>query len=544
MLETRPQSSLTILIALSVLLLIVASCGVVPKDYPRDKPFVWETKFHIEGNLSKEDKEVLESQLRTQLDDSMRAKTVYKLFYRGINRPVLQNPPAFDSASAESSIIFMKALMNKLGYLRNSISYDPDTTVVKDGDRPPQLRTTVNFFVTTNQLFRLDSISHVINNNELQALTDASKQNTFLKKGDPFAQQLISEELNRLVQLYRENGYLRFSFEELSGVWDTLNLAILRPSVDPFDVQFLEELRRRRDSPTVDLEIRFRPGYNVDKVKKYFIGHTTIFPDYSVVDTSGKVPTVFVYDSSFTFVTYRNLFKRKFITQNIYFRKGDIYNEKRFMKTINRFNELGAWRVVNYEQLPRGLSDTVDLEIYLTPNTKYSVTTNIEGSFNNSNSIILQENLLGVGANVQLINNNFGRSANKSATTARYSTELDTRGEFVKTIQTSISHTIVFPKPIPNLNWIPNRFRDNFRTNLTFSLANTERKDFFNLTSLNAAWGYSTQWQNKSAYIRLPNIEFAHIIQRDSLIEFLDSNHLFCPAALYGSGDGFFTFSP
>ena len=185
MLETRPQSSLTILIALSVLLLIVASCGVVPKDYPRDKPFVWETKFHIEGNLSKEDKEVLESQLRTQLDDSMRAKTVYKLFYRGINRPVLQNPPAFDSASAESSIIFMKALMNKLGYLRNSISYDPDTTVVKDGDRPPQLRTTVNFFVTTNQLFRLDSISHVINNNELQALTDASKQNTFLKKRRP-----------------------------------------------------------------------------------------------------------------------------------------------------------------------------------------------------------------------------------------------------------------------------------------------------------------------------------------------------------------------
>ena len=524
MLETRPQSSLTILIALSVLLLIVASCGVVPKDYPRDKPFVWETKFHIEGNLSKEDKEVLESQLRTQLDDSMRAKTVYKLLYRGINRPVLEKPPAFDSASAESSIIFMKALMNKLGYLRNSITYDPDTTVVNDGDRPTQLRTTVNFFVTTNQLFRLDSITHVINNNELQALTDASKQNTFLKKGDPFAQQLISEELNRLVQLYRENGYLRFSFEELSGVWDTLNLAILRPSVDPFDVQFLEELRRRRDSPTVDLEIRFRPGYNVDKVKKYFIGHTTIFPDYSVVDTSGKVPTVFVYDSSFTFVSYRNLFKRKFITQNIYFRKGDIYNEKRFMKTINRFNELGAWRVVNYEQLPRALSDTVDLELYLTPNTKYSITTNLEGSFNNSNSIILQENLLGVGANVQLINNNFGRSANRAATTIRYSTELDTKGQFVKTRQASITHSIQFPKPIPNVKWLPEKYRENFRTNLTFSLANTIRNDFYNLTSLNASWGYTNQWSNKSAFVKFPNIEYAHIIKRDTLIEFLNDN--------------------
>ena len=64
------------------------------------------------------------------------------------------------------------------------------------------------------------------------------------------------------------------------------------------------------------------------------------------------------------------------------------------------------------------------------------------------------------------------------------------------------------------------KFRDNFRTNLSFALANTRAKRFFNLTSLDAAWGYSTQWKNKSAYVRFPNIEFAHIIERDSLIKF------------------------
>src|SRR5512138_3766032 len=128
MLANRPQSSLTLFISLLILLLIVASCGVIPKDYPRNKPFVWQTNIKIEGNLTKEEKSTLESQLRTKLDDSMRAKTVYKLFYRGINRQVLEKPPAFDSASAERSMIFMKALMNKVGYLRNSISYDPDTT--------------------------------------------------------------------------------------------------------------------------------------------------------------------------------------------------------------------------------------------------------------------------------------------------------------------------------------------------------------------------------------------------------------------------------
>jgi outer membrane protein assembly factor BamA len=518
----KPLSSLIAFFAIVSSALLAVSCTTIPKGYPVGKPFVYETKFNIQGNFSKEERDGLESQLRSQLDDSMRAKTVYKLFYKGINRQVLENPPVFDSASADRSKIFMNALLHKIGYLRSTVGYD--TLVILKETKPPQLRTTVTFNITPNQLFRIDSVSHVINNNDLQALTDATKQKSVLKKGDPFAQQLISEELSRLVDLYRENGYLKFSFEELAGVWDTLNLAILRPTIDPFDIQMLEELRRRRDSPTADIEIRLRPGYDVGKLKKYFVGHTTIYPDFNLVDTIGKVPVKYVYDSNFTFVTYRNLFKKKFITQNIFFKRGDLFNQRRFVKTINRFNELGAWRLVNIEPLPRDPTDTVDFEVYLTPATKHSFTANIEGSFNNSNSIVLQENLLGVGVSASLINRNLWRSANRSSTTARYSTEVDTKGEFVKTIQTSLTHTIVFPKPVPNFKWLPDRFRDNFRTTLTFSLANTERNDFFNLTSLNASWGYNFQWQNKSAFLKFPNIEYAHVIKRDSLINFLNKN--------------------
>ena len=530
MLEARPQNFLTASIAVVVVIILLASCKVVPKDYPKDKPFVFETNIKLEGNFTKEQRDALTTQLRNQLDDSLRAKTTYKLIslrfkkgYAGINRPVLENPPVFDSISAERSVIYMRATLNKLGYLRNAITYQ-DTVIIKGDSNSRQLRTTVNFIVEPNQLFRIDSISHVINNNELQALTDASSSKTLLKTGDPFAQQLISEELNRLVELYRENGYLKFTFEELSGVWDTLNLAILRPTIDPFDIQMLEELRRRRDSPTTDIEIRLRPGYNVEKLKKYFVGNTTIYPDFTILDSAGKTPTRFVYDSNFTFVTYRNLFRKKFVVQNIYFRRGDLYNERRFVRTINRFNSLGAWHVVNVEQIPRGQTDTVDVEVYLTPANKYSFTANIEGSFNSSNSINLEENLVGIGGNVQLTNYNFGKAANRSSTTARYLTELNTAGEFVKTIQTSLSHSIVFPKPIPNVSWIPEKLRDNFRTNLSIAFANTDRRDFLTLTSLNAAWGYSFQWKNKTGYMRLPNIEFAHIVSTDSLEEFLSHN--------------------
>ena len=243
-------------------------------------------------------------------------------------------------------------------------------------------------------------------------MTDASKSKTILKKGDPFAQQLISEELNRLVELYRENGYLKFSFEELSGVWDTLNLAILRPTIDPFDIQMLEELRRRRDSPTTDIEIRLRPGYNVDKLKKYFVGNTTIYPDFNILDTAGKTPTRFVYDSNFTFITYRNLFRKKFIAQNIYFKQGDLYNERRFVKTINRFNSLGAWRIVNIEQIPRG--PTIRLMLNYTLHLLINI---LLQQILKEVSIIVtalrklcRKTFWALVANVQLTNNNFGKS--------------------------------------------------------------------------------------------------------------------------------------
>ncbi|HLF45734.1 MAG TPA: BamA/TamA family outer membrane protein, partial [Chitinophagaceae bacterium] len=90
------------------------------------------------------------------------------------------------------------------------------------------------------------------------------------------------------------------------------------------------------------------------------------------------------------------------------------------------------------------------------------------------------------------------------------------------TRQASISHSIFFPKPIPNARWIPEKFRENFRTVLTFSLGNIERKTLFNLTSLNASWGYNFSWKNKkdqnlALSFKIPNIEYAFLNPRPLL---------------------------
>ena len=496
---------------------LLCSCTLwkTVKNYPPNKPFVYETNINLEANLTKDDRGVLLSQLRNQLDDSIRSRTKSYPFWE-----VLKEPPVYDSTAAERSVSFMRALLHSRGYLRDSIRYDTVLTVVPDD--PPQLRTAVNFTVIPGKVFELDSIKFRLEHPELQSLTEATLAQSYLKRGDPFSKQTISLERERLVNQFRNNGYLRFTVDELVGIWDTLDVALLVPATTLDEqIRQLQAIQRRIDTPTANLEMILKPGVDSNRLRKYFVGHTVIYPDRSP-DTVGLTPVTVPYDRNYTIIYHRNLFKHRFLTQNIYFKRGDLYNQQKFFATITRFNTMGAWRLVNIDQIPREGTDTVDFAIILTPAEKYSFIANIEGSRNSN--YILQESLLGIGFSAQLINRNFARASNQSNTTFRFGTEVATKGEFVQSRQAALSHSILFPKLIPDLKWIKGQARENFRTLFTFSLANAIQKDYFNLTSLNGAWGYETAWKNKTLSLKVPNIEYTYLIKGQKLIDLIDSN--------------------
>jgi outer membrane protein assembly factor BamA len=496
-------------------LFLIASCGVVPKNYPHNKPFVYEYKINLEGNFSNEQRNDLKSKLENQLDDSIHVRTVSQLY-----RQLLKKPPVYDPANADRSVIFMRALLNSLGYFHDSITYN--ATI--DSSEKDQLRTTVSFDVKPGKQLLLDSISYNIKQTELQQLAESSMNQALIKKGDPFAKANISSELTRLVDLYRNNGYMRFTTDELRGLWDTLDVSLLTVPTDPFEqLEILQRLKERRENPTANLEIQLRPGYDKNKLVKYYNGTITIYPDFSsdTLNRRRKVDTA----NGMKVVYYRKIVKPKILPQNIYLYHGQVYKQDDYFKTVNRFNSLGTWRLVNIEQLPRSNTDTLDYMIRLTPAKKYSYTANLEGSINQS---IISGNLFGIAVNLGLQNRNFARAANQANTNIRYGTELGSSGgqKFIQTRQLSLSHNIYFPRAIPNFKGLPDKLRDNFRTVFSFNTANTERRFLYNLTTINASWGYDFQWGKKLFSIRLPNIEYSLLNKRDSLDTLIKYNPL------------------
>lgn len=508
-------------IAAGIIILFISSCAVVvPKNYPKRKPFVYEYKINLEGNFTNEERIDLKSKLENQLDDSIHIRKIAQLY-----RELLRKPPVYDAANADRSVLFMRVLLHSLGYFNDTITY----TAKVDTVREVQYRTFIRFDVKPGKPVRFDSITYNIKHPELQKLTDSTMKQSLLKKGAAFEQATISNEFDRLTDLYRNKGYLRFTRDELRGLWDTLDVSLLQPTLDPFE-QFgmLQKLKERRENPKVNIEIGLRPGYDKNKLVKYFNGNITVFPDYSL-DTLTYIRKETIVNGV-KVVYFRKIFKPKLLPQNIYLLHGEVYSQEKYFKTINRFNSVGAWRLVNIEPQLRSNSDTVDFTIRLSPAKKYAFTTTLEGSINQS---AISGNLFGIAINAGLQNRNFARTANQTATNIRYGIELGnaTGIQFIQSQQVSLSHNIYFPRPIPNLKIIPEKIRDNFRTVLSTNAANTDRKDLYNLTTFNASWGYEFSWKNKEhswqnnfISVKLPNIEYSLLNERDSLKTLIKNN--------------------
>ncbi|HEX6190928.1 MAG TPA: BamA/TamA family outer membrane protein [Chitinophagaceae bacterium] len=513
-----------------LILSLAASCTIV-KKYPENKPFIYQTNINVISDTSKVEKDLLADRLENQLDDSVRPRSVSRLLWR-----VMKNPPVYDVANADKSVIFMKALLVSLGYFYDSTSYRAkiDSSDSAHGKFP----VTLTFDVIPGQVTRIDSLTYNLdtplhNNNqvELQKITDDNLKDALVKKGNPFSKAPVGLELERLVELYRNNGYFRFTREEMIGVWDTLNIALLQPSLDPFEqVEVLQKLAQRRQNPTANLEIRLKPGFDSAKLGKYYVGNVNLYPDYTA-DTIGKTRTVTEVDTALYVIQHRNTFKPKIFPVNVYLRHGEVYRQRRYQRTINRFNNIGAWKLVNIAGVPRVGQDTVDFHIHLTPGLKYVFTTNLELSQNNS---AVSGSLLGIGINVGVQDRNLARSANLASTNLRYNIEFGSK--FIQSQQIILSHSISFPRPVILFKkfffkkFIPERLQDEIRTIFAFSGGNTERRDLYNLTTINGSWGYDFQrniprTENSiGIFLKLPNIEYSYLRRRDSLDKLIAAN--------------------
>src|SRR5205085_10416537 len=126
---------------------------------------------------------------------------------------------------------------------------------------------TVVFTVDPGKVTIIDSLSYSLGDTTLRRIAEREnvlKNSLIIPGKSPFSKALIGNELDRLVSVYKNRGYLLLSRDNLYAEADTFNTSLLQLLVDPFEqVQTIEEAEaKKKENPTASIAIKSRDVRN------------------------------------------------------------------------------------------------------------------------------------------------------------------------------------------------------------------------------------------------------------------------------------------
>lgn len=514
----------TLLFVFAFAAFIFSGCTIVRK-YQKNKPFVYNNNIdlNIDG-VTADEKVIIRSRLNTQLDDSSKVRikdVAFVLHY-------IDRPPAFDTIAARASADNMQVSMVNLGYYNAKTNFK----YAIDSSKKNQKRVTTTYLVEAGNRTLIDTFAYLLDKPELQQLALQTKNESPLQKNAPVTRAAISQETARLVDLYRNNGYYKFTTEELRVTGDTTIEALTTVSDDPFEtLRLLTEATEKRNKPTIRLGMLLNKATDSTRLNKFHIRNIYILPDYVPGDNYADTGLTEDISEGYIIKYHKKLFKNNLLVKNMFVKKGSIYRQEDYYKTINSLYKLGVWESPGIDIIETKDSNQLDLIVKLTPVKKYGFEGDIELSYsansNTSNSISATNagNLLGISGNLSVLNRNVGKEAIRMTNAIRAGVEFNTGrrttgGSLINSNEISYSNSILFPKFILLFKGQNNKkylVKQSF-INSNVSLIN--RIDFFNQQVFNVAHGYNwAKKANQSLTYTPLNFDFRRIYNTSARFE-------------------------
>lgn len=251
----------------------------------------------------------------------------------------------------------LKSYLISQGYLQANVVGE---TVVKNK------KGKAIYTATTGARYKISSVTFPPDTGDLTKIINQYKDNTLLKVGNFYDLDTYKNERIRIDNDLKEHGYFYFNPDYLIMQVDSTigkNLVTINVNI-------------KKIAPDAGL-------------KPYTIKNVNIYPSYSLRRDSilRRLPPTLYND--FNIYDDRNTFKPKVFDRLVFFKKGEVYNRKDHNQSLNRMVNLGAFQDVRAEFLPVDSfkNNQLDLNIYLTPLKKNSLTFSITGTSKSNNFV-------------------------------------------------------------------------------------------------------------------------------------------------------------
>ncbi len=390
----------------------------------------------------------------------------------------------------DSSLV-EKSRKNMKGYLINHGFFDAEVDFsITTKDK----KASISYEIEENKPYILDSVYTRIDNSEIQGLISSFSSNSFLKKGQIYNQDNITEERNRLEELLKNKGYYMFSksyinfiaYQDTAAKSIRIEQVIQKPAfAESHQVYTLDSISLQINPPSDEFADR------------------RILTKYQGID----------------FSFYRDRYSAKILASRIQLQKGKPYNRIEALETQRLINSLDLFRFVNITFDTLGTS--LNAAIYTQPNQKYQLT--------NQLGMTITEQLPGPFFSTALRNRNFFRAGELLELNFRAGLEgvASATGQGVyqsSEINTSLS--VIFPRFL--IPFSPKTLQQygkyNPNTRVQFGYLSTNRPEY-NRNAINGQLGYTWSTRNNRqsftinaadvSYIRTPFIqdEFLEILE-------------------------------
>ena len=275
-------------------------------------------------------------------------------FKYGVHQWWLKNgepPVILDNKKTLQTIENLKLHYFNEGYLKANVTAKKDTVSNKKAE--------VNYYVTTDKIFRIDTVSKVIESKVLDSIYNKNISQSIIKTGSAFKTSSFINEQNRLTKLFRNSGIYRFNKNAIG-----------------FEADSIHNTYKSNVTLLINDSIANVP------YKVQHINNIKIYTDFFYNTKDKPIKDSVNYKGYLLLGREKLKYNPKYLLDAVFIEPNKIYKDEDRELTRKHLRGLNNFRSVDikYKELE---NDMLEAEIFLTPRKKYSIGTSTELTHSN-----------------------------------------------------------------------------------------------------------------------------------------------------------------
>ena len=338
-------------------------------------------------------------------------------------RALGEKPSIYEKELSDATVEAMNYYLQYKGFYNSAVYVD-------ETNDPKRKKIDLTYYVTPGQQHKIDSVFYTSKDTSLQKILDHIASASAFIKGQGLDIAFYERDKERIASYLKDHGYAFFYPSYFSKL----------------------QVDTSQNPQKANIYVEVLPPYGEQQHTRFKIGKIIIDTDFDPTRPKSQLEEVIIEDIIFTRPKDSAfILKPRTIINELYFRPGEVYSQKKFDKSNQQLSTLGVFRFVRLRPVLDTLyPDRVNIEIELRTNKRMEVVFDFDVNYTNrSNSTQGQGSLIGLAFGPTYRHRNLFNGAETLVTNLSAGVEINpalTGQQFWNTIDLGLQNDLYIPK--------------------------------------------------------------------------------------------------